>query len=170
MAATVSLGGPYAIIICFIFPLCMESNALEKSTNNIVSSRFFERTFRIRRIVKICDVVDRFLRKPFWLFLSIFSILCSMQLINDSIGKQDLFWFKKNSNKYRHKTVNLLNMATIFFSMILSTRIRNDFNTFKINSSDILFHSLLIAILSEPIFGWEVAFVLFFFVFWGFFF
>ena len=38
----------------------MESNALEKSTDNIVASRFFfTRTpSRIRRIVKICDVVD----------------------------------------------------------------------------------------------------------------
>ena len=35
---------------------------------------------RIRRIVKICDVVDRFLRNPFCFFLSIFSILGSMQL------------------------------------------------------------------------------------------
>ena len=29
------------------------------------------------------------------------------------------------------------------------------------NSSDILFHSSSIAVLSEPIFGWEVTFVLF---------
>ena len=35
---------------------------------------------RTRRIVKICDVVDLFLRKPFWFFLSIFSILGSMRL------------------------------------------------------------------------------------------
>ena len=35
---------------------------------------------RIRWIVKICDVAGRFLRKPFWLFLSIFSILGSMLL------------------------------------------------------------------------------------------
>ena len=38
------------------------------------------RTPRIRRIVKSCDVVDRFLRKPFWFFQSIFSILGSMPL------------------------------------------------------------------------------------------
>ena len=34
----------------------MESNALEKSTNNIVAWRFFERTPRIRPIVKIVDL------------------------------------------------------------------------------------------------------------------
>ena len=37
----------------------------------------------------------------------------------------------------------------------------NDFPAFKIKSSDILFHSSLIAVLSEPIFRPEVAFVLF---------
>ena len=30
--------------ICSIFPLCMKSKALEKSTNNIVASRIFART------------------------------------------------------------------------------------------------------------------------------
>ena len=78
---TVSLGRPLARSIGSIFPLCMESKALEKSTNNIVASRFFSRTpSRIRRIVKIRDVVDRFFRKPFWFFLSIFPILGSMRL------------------------------------------------------------------------------------------
>ena len=51
-----------------------------KSTNNIVASRIFARTPRIRQIVKICDIVDLFLRKPFCFFLSMFSILGSMQL------------------------------------------------------------------------------------------
>ena len=59
----------------------MELKALVKSTNNIVACRFFERTpSRIRRIVKIYDVVDLFLRKPFWFFLSMLSILGSMRL------------------------------------------------------------------------------------------
>ena len=81
MAATVSLGeGAWTRSICSIFPQCMESNAEEKSTNNIVASRIFASTSRIRRIVKICDVVDRFLRKPFWFFLSIFSIFSSLRL------------------------------------------------------------------------------------------
>ena len=71
MATTVSFGKPWASRICSIFPMWMESKALVKSTNNIVASRFFARTPRIRRIVKICEVVDRFLRKPFGLFLSI---------------------------------------------------------------------------------------------------
>ena len=43
--------------------LCIESNNLEKSTNN--RDFFACNLFRIRRIVRICVVVDRFLRKPF---------------------------------------------------------------------------------------------------------
>ena len=59
----------------------MESKALVKSTNNIVAGRFFEYTSsRIRRIVNICEVVDLFLRKPFWFFISMLSILDSMRL------------------------------------------------------------------------------------------
>ena len=81
MAATVSLGRPRARSICSIFPLCMALNALDKSTNNSVASRIFARTpFNIRGIVKICDVVDRFLWKPFWFFLSIYLISGSMLL------------------------------------------------------------------------------------------
>ena len=51
-------------------------------------------------------------------------------------------------------------MAAIF-SIIVPTRLRNDLHAFKINSSDILFHSFSIAVLSEPIFGRKIAFVLF---------
>ena len=51
-------------------------------------------------------------------------------------------------------------MATIL-STIVSTIFRNDFHTFKINSSDILFHSSSISPLAELNFGYEVAFVLF---------
>ena len=47
----------------------MESNVLRKSTGNILAWRFFARTPRIRQIVKICDVLDRFLQNPFWFFL-----------------------------------------------------------------------------------------------------
>ena len=54
MAAMVSLGKLYTRSICSIFPQCMESNTLEKSTNNIVASGFYARTpSRIRQIVKI---------------------------------------------------------------------------------------------------------------------
>ena len=71
IAATVSLGMPYASRICSIFPLWMESKALVKSTNINVACRFFARTpSRILRMVNICEVVDLFLRKPFWFFLS----------------------------------------------------------------------------------------------------
>ena len=59
----------------------MESKALATSTNNIVASRFFARTSsRIRWIVKIYDVMDLFLRKPFWFFLNMLTILGSMRL------------------------------------------------------------------------------------------
>ncbi len=54
---------------------------MAKSKSNIVATRVFARTIsRIRRIVNICDVVDLFPRKSFWFFLSMFSILGSMQL------------------------------------------------------------------------------------------
>ena len=64
----------------------MESKALVKSTNNIVASRFFVCTpSRILQIVKICDVVDIFLWKPFWFFLSMLSILGSMWLCSRAL-------------------------------------------------------------------------------------
>ena len=70
IAATVSLGRPFASRICSIFPLWMESKALLKSTNSNVPGMFFVRTpSRILRMVNICEVVDLFLRKPFWFFL-----------------------------------------------------------------------------------------------------
>ena len=48
-----------------------------------------------------------------------------------------------------------------FSSIIVSTYFRNDSHAFKTNSSDILFQSSSIPVLSEPIFGLDVAFVLF---------
>ena len=45
-------------------------------------------------------------------------------------------------------------MAT-FFSIVVSTRIRNDLHIFKVDSSDILFHSSSMVVLSEPMFGYE---------------
>ena len=54
MVSTVSFGKPYASRICSIFPLCMESKAFVKSTNNIVACRFFSCTpSRILRRVNI---------------------------------------------------------------------------------------------------------------------
>ena len=41
MAVAVSLGRLYALSICSIFSQCIESKALEKSTNNSVASIFF---------------------------------------------------------------------------------------------------------------------------------
>ena len=63
----------------------MESKALEESTINIVPSRVFARTPRIRWIINICYVVDRFLRKTFRFFLSIFSIFSSMRLCSRAL-------------------------------------------------------------------------------------
>ena len=74
IAVTVSLWRPYAYSICSMFPLCMESNASEKSTNN-VASRFFTCTPSIIWLMaRICDVVNWFLQKLFWFFQRIFSI------------------------------------------------------------------------------------------------
>ena len=48
--------------ICYIFPLCMESNVLEESTNNNVASRFLARSpSKIRQIFEILYAMDRFL-------------------------------------------------------------------------------------------------------------
>ena len=58
----------------------MESKALVKSTNINVACRFFARTpSRILRMVNICEVVDLFLLKQFWFFLSMLSILGCMR-------------------------------------------------------------------------------------------
>ena len=64
----------------------MESKALVKSTNINVTCRFFARTpSRILRMVNICEVVDLFLRKPFWFFLSMLSILGSIRFRSRAI-------------------------------------------------------------------------------------
>ena len=86
MAATVSFGRQYASRIYSIFPLCMESKALVKSTNSNVACRFFaQMPSRILRMVNICEVVDLFLRKPFWFFLRKLSILGSMRFRNRAL-------------------------------------------------------------------------------------
>ena len=73
IAVTVSLGKPYAISICSIFSLCMESINVGKSTGSSVASRIFARTHSmIRRIVRLQKAVDRFLQKQFWFFLKNF--------------------------------------------------------------------------------------------------
>ena len=75
-------GRPYASRICSIFPLCMESKALVKSTNSNVAWRFFARTpSRILRMVSICEVVDLFLGSHFGFSLRMLSILGSMRFL-----------------------------------------------------------------------------------------
>ena len=86
----------------------MKSKALVKSTNDSVVSWFFARTPRIWRIVKICDVGDRFLRKSFWLCLSIFSILDSMQFkkaqneLHNVYPKEQTEYIQNQINKIRY--------------------------------------------------------------------
>ena len=74
------MGRLYARSIYSIFSLYMESNASEKSTNNRVASRFFAYSPVLPQVVKIFEFVDGFLRKPFWLFLRIFSIVGRIRL------------------------------------------------------------------------------------------
>ena len=81
MAIIFSLTRPYARRIYSIFRLCMDLNVLDNSTYNSVASRFFVQTpSMIVRIVRICNVLDRFLRKTFWFFQRIFSISRSIRL------------------------------------------------------------------------------------------
>ena len=57
----------YGCSICFTFLLSMESNGFEKAANSSVTTRFFFRIpSMIPRVVRICEVVEWFLRKPFW--------------------------------------------------------------------------------------------------------
>ena len=69
----------------------MESKALVKSTNSNVACKFFARTpSRILWMVSICEVVDLFLRKPFWFFLRMLSILGSIYIyIQTKARKQE---------------------------------------------------------------------------------
>ena len=50
MAATVSLAVPYARSIFFFFPLCRESNALVKSTNNGVTRLFWHEFLKFEEL------------------------------------------------------------------------------------------------------------------------
>ena len=67
----------------------------------------------------------------------------------------------KQQSKKIHTKLYIYSVWPPFFKIILSTILRNDLHVLKINSSDILFHSSSIAVLSEPIFQWEVTLVLF---------
>ena len=56
---TISLGRPYASSIRSIFPLSMESNALEKFTNKCVIPKYFF-------LYSFCEIVERFFRFSFF--------------------------------------------------------------------------------------------------------
>ena len=56
-----------------IFSLCMKLNALEKSMNSCIALWFFSCTpLLIQCIARIYEVMYKFLRKLFWIFLRIF--------------------------------------------------------------------------------------------------
>ena len=59
----------YASSISSIFPLCIELNTLDKSTNGGITSTFFTLSLSmIWRIVRICEAVKRIFRKLFWVW------------------------------------------------------------------------------------------------------
>ena len=78
MAPMVSLvetvGEKYLLYLSSVYGV----KCFEEVYNSSVALRSFAQTpSNIQQIVKICDVVDQFLWKPFWFFLRIFSILDS---------------------------------------------------------------------------------------------
>ena len=66
IALIISVGIAYLRRINSILLRFIESNAFEKSMNIIVIGRFFDFTpSTMRRILKICPIVDLFFLKPF---------------------------------------------------------------------------------------------------------
>ena len=63
--------------------------------------------------------------------------------------------------KQQNKKIDTNHKISTFFSIIVSTRIRNYLHPFKINSSDILFYPTSTVVLSKLIFWWEIAFLSF---------
>ena len=78
IAATVSFGRPWRVVFAPSF-LCIWSQMPWQSQQIIMLPLGFLH-IHLQEFVKVCDVMDLFLRKPFWLFLRIFSILGSMWL------------------------------------------------------------------------------------------
>ena len=82
---------------------------LRKSTNTSVALRSFSRTFSmIRQIVRICDVVDLFPRKPFCFFLRI-----SVDFRFDTIEKQSIIYLSSQRSK-NHASVILGDSVVTF--------------------------------------------------------
>ena len=74
-------GENHMLVVFAPFSQCIDSNIMEISTCSSFTWRFFVHTpSMIQRIVRICEFVDRFLRKPFWFFRSVFSISCWIRL------------------------------------------------------------------------------------------
>ena len=114
----------------------MESNVSIMSTNNIVATRFSAYTpSRIRLMVKICDIVDLFLWKLFWFFLSMPSILGSIRLPYF----QDTNLYKVSSKKILCFPTYILGCnKTLLFSWLYKLRLNFSFldtNFYNIGSN-----------------------------------
>ena len=74
MVVMASLEKPFSNHTSSIFYVCMESNAIKKSTKNSVALRFFAQIASIIGwIARNGKDVDQFLQNPFWFFPRIFS-------------------------------------------------------------------------------------------------
>ena len=80
-----SLGRPYARNINYIFPLSMKI-LWTIFQNNYVDSSFFVDTPMFRWLIRIWDIVDRFLRIQPWFITRIFSISSQIWLRNNIIN------------------------------------------------------------------------------------
>ena len=94
------MGTTYVSSVFCFFPPYMESDTWEKHTNSSATSRFSARTpLMILLIVRICEVVDKFLRNPFGFFLRMF-----FNVWIDTIEKKGI----RNLNNYWSKTYGLV--------------------------------------------------------------
>ena len=79
MTVTVYLRKLSARSLCTIFFLRMESNALEKSTNNSVASKYLARTSMFQRIFRICNFSEKC--SDFSNGLSQFQVRCDCDVV-----------------------------------------------------------------------------------------
>ena len=87
---------------------------------------FFGRTpSRILRIVNICEVMDLFFRKPFWFFLSMLSILGSMQFRIGKHSRLKLWTLSRSQQKHidntSHSTMRSFHSCSLYMTLIDSS-------------------------------------------------
>ena len=120
--------------ICSIFLLCMKSNGSEKLTNNCVTLRSFARTpSLIWRIVRICGVVSRLLRKTFW---RIFSKGATSTLNSKTLKLVDEFTYVGNNISSTESNVNIgigkawtaIDKLSIIWKSDITDNIKRDFS------------------------------------------